>query len=894
MITENSTSYDNLLALGSEPRCDEEGNTHLEPAQLGDDFNHGFNVPGHKKVHGSNPSMHTAATRDASSSTLGSNNIRHDSPTSIDCLENNHHKEGLDSFLDEYNADGVLESQQETIEFINSHELSRSAPKMIRSPKFSPLSSTSKTVHSNAAQQADLLAFTDAMDTPNEESTGKEHEPFLEEMEGGMGQPTPHCTVAALSLDDGPPKHLWVPPLTPKRQSARKSVRSLSPKRPPTREKLSAYSLSPKRQSARRLEAMKVRPIPTHKASTACSRLAAPVSPARSSHTLHSIDEESLASVSMGSLRSFVIMEDNLTRMDSIKSLDDWGGACSPLLLSPKTAPNTESEASEDDVDIFSYHTPPVQSFRQDFRHSKNSSLVTSQRSIGSFLSFGSKASKSSTRPFKSFRKSVGTLLPSTGHGSTTHQGNAYMSIRQTVRDALPTIMKSGVNMHLSDHEYSLIEKSLKKNFLFKKLCPKSLHALVMAFERTEAVKDEIIIQQGDTCEDDSYVYVIAEGVASVLVDGKQVPPPYGSLAPKCIFGELGVLYKANRAATIKIKTDYAVLFRASGEAFTKAFDVKPTNDTAEDVEDDLLEIDEAINQLCGTKSLHQGGDIFLQYKLGRGWLWAQWSGTVLEQSLLTSLFAMFISLLLVVFIQVFAEPTWSLGMPPDEDHPWIQRLSMINKLWTYMQISTIFTLTFYVSQAYAFWASIVGVVRKVQGTIADFNVLVATCAERNKDGSFTVGAEAMLDDISSSTRLWHALMWASNARRFKSVATPTGLGRLAHRGIMTHKQLHVLQSLETDSHTKYNAFLEWMMIRAYAGIEAGDLRDCGSLTHLLLSTMCGLRALSATIGDSAKSRMVSRKIAAKIVSAMTRISTHSQMPYSLAPCIYSFRPNPL
>jgi hypothetical protein len=92
---------------------------------------------------------------------------------------------------------------------------------------------------------------------------------------------------------------------------------------------------------------------------------------------------------------------------------------------------------------------------------------------------------------------------------------------------------------HLSPAEYSLIEESLKKNFMFKSLSDTILHGLILAFGRIEATRGDNIVRQGDTCED-GYVYVIGKGLCSVLVDDNPVPGPFGTLAPRSMFGELG------------------------------------------------------------------------------------------------------------------------------------------------------------------------------------------------------------------------------------------------------------------------------------------------------------------------------------------------------------------
>ena len=145
---------------------------------------------------------------------------------------------------------------------------------------------------------------------------------------------------------------------------------------------------------------------------------------------------------------------------------------------------------------------------------------------------------------------------------------------------------------------------------------------------------------------------------------------------------------------------------------------------------------------------------------------------------------------------------------------------------------------------------------RLVQGRICDFMLLLATSADRNQDGTFTPEAEALIDDVAASVRLFHALFWASTAHRFRSLLTPTGLERMVQRGMMTQKQLNVLEGLNTRDDDKYHACLEWMMVRCWQGMEEGVLKHSNPLSHQLMEKMCQVRAYTATIQDNGKHRM--------------------------------------
>ena len=175
---------------------------------------------------------------------------------------------------------------------------------------------------------------------------------------------------------------------------------------------------------------------------------------------------------------------------------------------------------------------------------------------------------------------------------------------------------------------------------------------------------------------------------------------------------------------------------------------------------------------------------------------------------------------------------TAGLGLPPDATNPFIAKLHMVHKIWSYQQGLTTFILTFFLNQAFGFWREIYDIGRRIQGRLNDFNVILAATAARTKDGSYTAQAESLLDDVGQHSRLFHALLWAANARRFRVLGTPRGLERMASRGLMTSKQLDVLRNLDLPEDQKHSACLQWMMIRTDRSIQDGSLVS-GKTTHL-------------------------------------------------------------
>jgi hypothetical protein len=148
------------------------------------------------------------------------------------------------------------------------------------------------------------------------------------------------------------------------------------------------------------------------------------------------------------------------------------------------------------------------------------------------------------------------------------------------------------------------------------------------------------------------------------------------------------------------------------------------------------------------------------------------------------------------------------------------------------------------------------GIARGIQGRLNDIHLLLATSARRNPDGTFTPESERLLDDVASSSRLFHMLFWSSCARRFKVLGTNKGMERMASRGLMTSRQLAVLKGLNVPDNQRHNACVEWMLIRAWQGIRDGTLPSEPSLSHLLMDLITRLRATYASSGDKLTCRV--------------------------------------
>ena len=401
-----------------------------------------------------------------------------------------------------------------------------------------------------------------------------------------------------------------------------------------------------------------------------------------------------------------------------------------------------------------------------------------------------------------------------------------------------------------SEEEAKFIKTSLLQNALFAELPETALQTLVDAFEEKEAKRGEKIVCQGDSC-DGGYVYLVAKGRCHVLVDNKIVPEPYGIIGPKVVFGELGILYDERRAATVAAKDESVSYYRVDGVTFKAALN-KPMESLTL-----MQEIDAAINQISGTNALYDG-DIIPPYKPDRIWLWRQYSGTVLSTVLETTLLSMVLCAMFVTFArQTTGEVAWSIDfLAPDESLPFVQRLSQVHEIWDIQKGLTTFVLTFFVNQSFNFWRAVYQLARDVQGKLNGFNLVLATSVKHNEDGTLTDEAEIFLEDVGQYSRLFHILMWASKAKRFSVLITSEGLQRMASRGLMSDKQLKLLQSLDLPSDQLFIAPLEWMMIRSNKAADEGILYSDNATKGTLLREYSSLRDSYVAISNKLDGRM--------------------------------------
>ena len=201
------------------------------------------------------------------------------------------------------------------------------------------------------------------------------------------------------------------------------------------------------------------------------------------------------------------------------------------------------------------------------------------------------------------------------------------------------------------EKEIIYIQEALKTNILFQDLSQvednQHLLDIVASFEKHIYNKGDFLCQQGEK-ENADYMYLIASGRCSVSIDGKILPNPYGRVGPGSIVGDLALLYRTARAATIRTETIVEVyrLHRKDFDYFMNHAAIKgdDTSSRAETIKRQLSEIDSIIDRISGVKTKYEG-DVIQQFKPSRLWLWTRWRGTIMQHAWKAAVGNMLISL---------------------------------------------------------------------------------------------------------------------------------------------------------------------------------------------------------------------------------------------------------
>ncbi|KAI4464598.1 cyclic nucleotide-dependent protein kinase [Holotrichia oblita] len=147
--------------------------------------------------------------------------------------------------------------------------------------------------------------------------------------------------------------------------------------------------------------------------------------------------------------------------------------------------------------------------------------------------------------------KKSGTYTPNRG---STSSNSPTISVTEIRRDGIPAAPRSVSMASVEKHaktpeELETIKRAVKENeFLRNILNDEQIEQIAEAMFPQEVQENETIIQEGD---EGSQMYVSQSGIYWVVIKHKKVH----SFSHPTVFGELAILYKAKRLATIKAIT---------------------------------------------------------------------------------------------------------------------------------------------------------------------------------------------------------------------------------------------------------------------------------------------------------------------------------------------------
>ena len=259
-------------------------------------------------------------------------------------------------------------------------------------------------------------------------------------------------------------------------------------------------------------------------------------------------------------------------------------------------------------------------------------------------------------------------------------------------------------------------------------------------------------------------------------------------------------------------------------------------------------------------------------------------------------------------------------------DDAFFDFLNSMSVFWEYNLTLVIFTLSFFVNQAYEYWKRVYFCARAQQGRINDLTMLVTAGAARSSecgevdgvtgyssttstgdDSGGKANSKKLVLDVTRMLRMSHAFFWAATPtasddltkRVGESIpedfdAAQIGPILLSRKGLETLVGYNQLTQLEMDAllDTKLSpsqypyVLLEWAMLRAMGGFRTGELVGGPGLEDNLLRQFTQLRAEYFNIGDFAAGRMpMAYMIAIEIITDVLVILT----PLALYPKMGSY-----
>lgn len=274
------------------------------------------------------------------------------------------------------------------------------------------------------------------------------------------------------------------------------------------------------------------------------------------------------------------------------------------------------------------------------------------------------------------------------------------------------------------------------------------------------------------------------------------------------------------------------------------------------------VELDRAIDRAV---ALTTEDDIIIQWNRSPVWLFRQYHGTVLEITWKSCLSSMVVGGIIAYAIKfgTTSSVTWPMFTAPTATHPVVSRLLCLNVMWEYVLGLATFILTFFLSQAYAYWRAQLGLVRSLQGRLHDISFLVSSFAARDDEGNYTPDARKLLEDTARNVRLLHIIFWSGLDDSLSSLRTPEGIKRLVQRGVLTEREEQTLIASGARSTKRHEVVLQWILLRVLTsggGTEGkagnGAIAGGGGFEGSFCDTCKQLRAACGTVPDQMVERM--------------------------------------
>ena len=278
---------------------------------------------------------------------------------------------------------------------------------------------------------------------------------------------------------------------------------------------------------------------------------------------------------------------------------------------------------------------------------------------------------------------------------------------------------------------------------------------------------------------------------------------------------------------------------------------------------------------------------VICEYYPSGWWLWTRWKGTVLKLIFKSILLSVGTTVALDIFARHMSQTSWSLLAVPPATEPFIQALTGFEKLWAYHLTLCSFIVTFFTSQAFAYWQKVYGTTRMIQGRINDFCLLLTMTAERtapseNKESTYTERSQKLVKKCTRWIRLAHTFFWASTSTASNGVTdnvdfvkeaedcpipieddnigplllSSFGLKALQDSNQLTPKEAALLLNSRLPRFQYPWIMLEWVGIACARGLRDGSLVGDAGLGNNMLKQLTQLRACMFDIDDFRAGRM--------------------------------------